>query len=164
MNEHHPQTKAVVTVSEMARMCGLSRSRFYQLIGSAFPEPSRDPETNRPFFDEDGQRSCLEVRRRNQGIDGEPILFYARRPTPPISPRPRPTPGPKPSSTSSSRFAAVAEGVRALGLSSVTDRQVEQAVREVFPNGTPDEVDSAEVIRAVFVRLMRRNTPDNVGR
>ena len=27
------ETKAAVTVAEMARMCGLSRARFYQLIG-----------------------------------------------------------------------------------------------------------------------------------
>ena len=30
------QTKAAVSVAEMARMCGLSRSRFYALIGTAF--------------------------------------------------------------------------------------------------------------------------------
>ena len=33
------QTKAAVSVAEMARMVGLSRSRFYQLIGTAFPQP-----------------------------------------------------------------------------------------------------------------------------
>ena len=31
------ETKAVVTVSEMARMCGLSRARFYQLDRDYFP-------------------------------------------------------------------------------------------------------------------------------
>ena len=31
------QTKAVVSVAEMARMVGLSRARFYQLVGTTFP-------------------------------------------------------------------------------------------------------------------------------
>src|ERR1700675_2313271 len=73
------ETKAAVTVAEMARMCGLSRSRFYQLIGTAFPQPERQPETARPIYTEAQQQVCLEVRRRNCGIEGKPILFYSRR-------------------------------------------------------------------------------------
>src|SRR6202035_4331102 len=74
------EMKAVVTVAEMARMCGLSRSRFYQLVGTAFPQPERQPGTGRPIYTEALQKVCLEVRRRNCGIDGKPVLFYARRP------------------------------------------------------------------------------------
>src|SRR5260370_42553358 len=73
------QTKAAVTVAEMARMCALSRSRVYQLIGTALPAPERQPETDRPIYTEELQQVCLEVRRRNFGIDENPILFYARR-------------------------------------------------------------------------------------
>ncbi len=49
------QTKAAVTVAEMARMVGLSRSRFYQLIGTAFPQPERQPGTGRPVYTEELQ-------------------------------------------------------------------------------------------------------------
>ena len=73
------EIKAAVTVSEMSRMCGLSRARFYQLIGSAFPHPVYDVATRRPYYDEEAQKVCLEVRRRNCGINGVPILFYAKR-------------------------------------------------------------------------------------
>ena len=52
---------------------------FTNFDGHAFPEPSRDDETGRPFYDEEQQVVCLEVRRRNCGVDGKPILFYARR-------------------------------------------------------------------------------------
>ena len=69
------ETKAAVTVAEMARMVGLSRSRFYQLIGTSFPQPARQPGTNRPIYTEALQKICLEVRRRNCGIDGQPVLF-----------------------------------------------------------------------------------------
>ena len=156
------QTKKVVSVSEMARMVGLSRSRFYQLIGSAFPHPSRNSETGRPFYNADQQQTCLEVRRRNCGIDGRPILFYAQRPTPSVTLRkPRKT---KPSSSKPvGRFSAILDGVKALGFASATERQVGQAVGELFPAGTAD-AEPGEVIRAVFVHLMRRNSADNVGR
>ena len=156
------QTKKAVSVSEMARMVGLSRSRFYQLIGTAFPNPSRDPATKRPFYDEDQQANCLDVRRRNCGIDGRPILFYAQRSTPSARPHNRRKPkreSPKPAG----HIAAILDGVRALGFASATERQIEQAVRELFPAGTTD-AESGEVIRAVFVHLMRQNPADSVGR
>ena len=88
------ETKAAVTVAEMARMVGLSRARFYQLMGTAFPSPVYDVATRRPHFDEDQQKDCLEVRRRNCGIDGKPILFYCRR-APINSKRPSKIAGPK---------------------------------------------------------------------
>src|SRR6266852_5321463 len=71
-------TKTAVTMSEMARMCSLGRSRFYQLIGTAFPNPVYELSTRRPFYTEEQQLVCLEVRRRNCGIDGKPILFYTK--------------------------------------------------------------------------------------
>src|SRR5436309_15362530 len=72
------ETKAVVTVSEMARMCGLSRARFYQLQkAGVFPAPTY--QAGRPVYTEGQQQVCLEVRRRNRGVNGEPVLFYARR-------------------------------------------------------------------------------------
>src|SRR5437588_11490898 len=107
------ETKAAVTVAEMARMVGLSRSRFYQLIGTAFPEPERQPGTGRPIYTEELQRVCLEVRRRNCGIDGKPVLFYARRlgtaPSRPKLPKPKPE-------AKQGDVPALVEGLNALGL------------------------------------------------
>jgi hypothetical protein len=154
-------TKAIVTVSEMARMVGLSRARFYQLIGSAFPEPSRDGETGRPFYTEEQQRTCLDVRRRNCGIDGKPILFYARRGGAPSSngKRRKPKTQPKPNK----QLAPIVEAVKALGLASVSSDQVVEAVTNLFPEGI-ESADRSEVIRTVFVHLQRQNSSDNLGR
>lgn len=143
--------KAAVTVAEMARMLGLSRSRFYQLIGKAFPQPNRD-EGGRPFFDEEGQKVCLEVRRRNCGIDGKPILFYATRSRTVTAPIKRAN---KPKSEAS-KGNSILEAVRALGLISITAAQVDQATKELFPDGT-EQVPHGEVVRAVFLRLQRRD-------
>jgi len=68
----------IVSVAEMSRMVGLSRARFYQLVGSTFPFPIYDVATHRPFFNEELQQVCMDVRRRNVGINGKPIFFHSR--------------------------------------------------------------------------------------
>ena len=154
------QMKAAVSVSEMARMVGLSRARFYQLIGTAFPHPLYDVATRRPVYTEEFQLACLEVRRRNCGIDGKVILFYARRPGTTLSvPKARK----KPTSTQKDQHAEIVEGVKALGLTSVTAAQVESVVTVRYKSGT-EGVDQGEVIRTVFLDLKRQNSGDNVRR
>jgi hypothetical protein len=72
--------KSVISVTEMATVVGLSRQRFNQLVKiGVFPGPDHDPATGRPFFDAIKQQDCLMVRQTNTGINGKPILFYARR-------------------------------------------------------------------------------------
>ena len=126
-------TKAVVTVAEMARMVGLSRARFYQLMGTTFPWPVYDVSTRRPIYVEEQQRICLEVRRRNCGIDGKPVLFYARRngaPLPTSKPRPK-----KSETKKDEQFADLVAGLKSLGLTAVNAADVRSAVAVVFPNG-----------------------------
>ena len=148
------QTKRFVTVTEMARMVGLSRARFYQLQGTTFPLPVYDVSTRRPIYVEEQQKVCLEVRRRNCGIDGKPVLFYARRPEPrptTVAPR-RPTKAKKPKADPHSELI---EALKSLGLVA-TSGQVASAVKEMFPNGTSG-IEQSEVIRTVFVRIKRQN-------
>lgn len=155
MNE---QFKHAVTVAEMARMIGLSRSRFYQLIGKAFPLPCRD-EANRPFYSEDQQRTILEVRHRNCGIDGKPILFYAPRHSAP-TPMPKRRSKPK---QALAQHADIVDGVRGLGMTATTAAQVEAEIVKLFPNGITGIVPG-EVIKQVFLSMKRQNSSDNVGR
>jgi len=153
--EFQEKTKAVVTVAEMARMLGLSRARFYQLIGTALPHPIFDVRTRRPFYSEEQQRVCLEVRRRNCGIDGKPILFYARRGGAPS------TPTRKQKSKLSKEHVGIIDAVRSLGLVNASADQIGSAIKILFPRGI-ESADQAEVIRAVFVHLQRQNRSDNV--
>jgi len=153
-------SKCVVSVTEMAKMLGLSRARFYQLMGSAFPRPLYDVRTRRPFFVEELQKVCLEVRRRNCGIDGKPVLFYAKghRGSPPTKP------GRKKAATHGrNEFPDILDGVQALGLAWATTAQVASAMRTLFPQGVVGK-DQSEVVRAVFLHLRRQNPGDNVGR
>lgn len=155
------ETKAVVSVSEMARMVGLSRARFYQLQKAGiFPQPERDEETGRPFYTEELQKVCLEVRKRNSGVNGQSILFYSARRQSVTPARPRKA---KAKASKADQHAEVVEALQSLGLAGVTSAQVDAAVKEVFPQGTAGE-DEAEVIRAVFLHLRRKDAAGNVGR
>jgi hypothetical protein len=157
--------KAIVSVAEMARMVGLSRTRFYQLVGSAFPWPIYNCKTRRPFFTEEMQEVCLAVRRRNCGIDGKAVLFYARRfgdRTPTAKPRAK-TKATKPSKNPNGQMVELVEGLRCLGLTTVNAKQVESALKKCFPNGTSG-ADDGSVLRAVFLCIKRQNSNDNVAR
>ena len=140
------ETKIGVSVSEMARMVGLSRQRFHQLMqGGVFPQPQRD--NGRPFYDKPTQEMCLEVRRRNCGVNGQVVLFYARRQAAPTAPRKmKPTPSP---------HADLLDGLRSLGLASVTAADVGAVVEELYPQGTAG-FDEGEVLRAVFLHLKKK--------
>jgi hypothetical protein len=152
------ESKAVVSVAQMARMVGLSRQRFYQLLGSCFPYPLYHVTTRRPFYPADLQQVCLEVRKRNCGIDGKPVLFYCtgHRPT-----AQKPVGRRKPRAKSK-KYAGLIEGLTALGLF-VSQNQVVEAVNRVFPDGV-DCKDQGEVLKAVFLHLKRQDSGDNLGR
>ena len=145
----------------MARMVGLSRARFYQLVAEGiFVSPIYDVETRRPFFNEEMQQVCLEVRRRNCGVNGKPILFYAARH--PLGQQPKQIKKPKAEPKQLGQYLDLLDGLRSLGLD-VTAAQVEPVVKELFPAGIQN-LDSGEVIRGVFLRMKRQNSTDKVGR
>lgn len=154
-------SKTVVSVAEMARMVGLSRARFYQLVNDGiFPSPLYSVHTRRPFFNEEMQAVCVDVRKRNCGVNGKAILFYSARH--PLGQQPRPLKMPKAEPKQKNEYAALLDGLRSLGLE-VTAAQVEPVVQEMFPGGI-QTLDCGEVIRAVFLRLKRQNSADKVGR
>jgi len=152
--------KAVVTVTEMARLCSLSRARFYQLVNEGvFPPPVYCVRTRRPIYVEDLQKVCLDVRHRNYGVNGQPVLFYSvRQSTPILAKPPRKPVTPKPKEQHPEVLAAV----RALGLTATTSDDVAQVVRHLYPNGLVG-VGQPDVIRAVFLQLQRRDRAGSVG-
>ena len=153
------RTKAIVSVAEMARMCGLSRARFYQLVKEGvFPPPLYRIDNRRPYYVEAMQEVCLEVRRRNCGINGRPVMFYARRFGPTTTPKRKRTPAAK----MSGRYNDLVHGLKALGLASVSTEHVETAVKELFPDGI-QKLDSGEMMRTVFLHLRRQDSGDNLG-
>ena len=153
-------TKSAVSVTEMARMVGLSRARFYQLVKKGtFPPADQDSASHRPCYLEKKQRQILEARRRNCGVDGKPILFYSRRrdlgQTKKVVSRPAKSP-------KENQYAELIDQLAQVKIA-VTAAEVEPVVKEMFPEGTVG-IDPGEVFLAVFKCLQRRNPPSKQGR
>lgn len=159
--------KEIVTVAEMARMVGLSRTRFYSLVSEGvMPIPCRNPQTGQPFYTRQQQEQCVLVRRCNCGANGKPILFYARalKPPPPRSMK-RPAAGPKPSSqppAADPLFEDLRHGLSQLGMVDVADATLRAALAECYPDGHVG-VDPASLLMTVFRHLKRQNPNDKVA-
>lgn len=148
-------TKTAVSVTEMATMMGLSRARLYQLIRKGkLPTPDIEEGSKRPFFNEEKQRQCLEVRRRNCGIDGKPIMFYAKRRDSGV--------GRKKGEKVKPAASPHAELIDYLGGMEITATaaQVDAVVKECFPTGTTG-VPQDEVFKKVFLRFHGHNSAGN---
>ena len=167
MNNEVP-LKEIVTVTEMSRMCGLSRARFYQLSSQGiFPNPSRNEESGRPFFNREQQEQCLLVRRANKGVNGKPVMFYgcrleAAQPPPNRKQLPISRPSSKRENRQDPVLTELRHGLAQLGMSNVKEQQIRQTLAQAYPDGHRD-VESAELLRAVFGELQRRYSADNLS-
>jgi hypothetical protein len=143
--------KQAVTVAEMAKLVGLSRARFYQLIGTAFPFPVYAVATKRPYYPAELQQVCLEVRQTNCGIDGKPVLFHRRKKE--VAPvRPKRSSGKK----DDGRYKDLLDGLKSLGLAGTTGAEVQKVLKEL---GMTDSAlkDDGKVLRAVFLQIKRQD-------
>ena len=163
MSDLNDPIKTIASVRDVCRMVGLSPARFYFLMKDTgvFPMPVYDIVTRRPHYTEEQQRECLEVRRRNCGVNGKPVCFYARRLDAAPAPRRRAARGSVASHPK--EHAGLVDALRGLGLASVTGAQVTAALKAVYPKGV-GQTPEPEVIKAVFLHLKRQNSGDSAGR
>ena len=163
-------SKDIVTVSEMARMLGLSRARFYQLLKDGiFPRPSRNTKTKRPFLTREQQQICLGVRRTHCGVNGKSVLLYASTQTD-ISAVLRKTATKKKQQVRTRQakrqdplFTELRRGLLQLGLAEITDAQVQSALVVTHPDGHTN-TDTSTLLMDVFGHLSCQNSQDNVAR
>jgi len=165
MNQNEP-LKEVASVSDVARMLGLSRSRFYQLMSEGvFPPPSRNEETGRPFYNREQQETCVRVRSTNCGLNGRPILFYARRldGRPDNVPKGKDRRGHPPRESPQDAFLDdLRDGLSRLGIVPGCDTTIRTAVRDCFPDGYAG-IEMATILATVFRHLSRQDAQDNVS-
>jgi hypothetical protein len=137
--------KEAISVTEMARMVGLGRTRFYQLVTNGiFPPPVYDVATRRPLYTRDLQDICLDVRHRNCGVNGRLVVFHAEQ---------KKSPQPKPIMATDHQYDDLVKGLRSMGLPDVTPEQVDGVVKQLYPDGIKD-VDG-EVLKNLFISLRR---------
>lgn len=148
--------RAAISVSEMAAMCGLSRSRFYDLMQAGlFPKPVQETPMKRPVYVRDLIDKCLEIRRTGVGLDGKIVVFNRMRTQRTAQRKPLSRPPQAVLVSQDSPNAGVIAGLKSLGLSDANESQVGPIVRELFPNGR-DGHDLVEIVRAVFLRLKKQ--------
>lgn len=139
--------KSAISVTEMADLCEISRSRWYDLVAAGvFPHPVRHPSTKRPMYDLEGQRKCLAIRQTGIGANGLPVLFN-RKPKKPAQPRPQRKSEPE----KAPEYSDLLDALKGLGLTA-TPQGVSEAVGSLFPNGLAG-LDQGDVIRKVFLHL-----------
>ena len=91
------------------------------------------------------------------GINGKAVLFYAR-PFGNATPKPK---AKKAINKPSEQIVELVEGLRGLGLTTVTVKEVEPALKKCFPNGTTGAAEGA-VLRAVFLHVKCQDSHGNV--
>ena len=143
-NSSNSRLKAAVSVSEMARLVGLSRASFYSYMNrGVFSKPIYSTSTRRPFFTEELQRQNIQVRQTQKGINGEYVLFYERRQPTNVRPAGRR----RTTARSNGNHAHLVSQLQMLGVES-SPAQVDQAIADCFPDGT-ENADDDEVLRSL---------------
>jgi predicted DNA-binding transcriptional regulator AlpA len=135
--------KAVVSVSEQCRLLGMSRSHFYWHVRrGTFHAPLKLPN-GRPYYTA-SMVEDLRARETGVGVNKEYVIFYERQGA-----------STKPEGTSSKAdHSSLLEGMKSLGLTTVTTEQIEAALAACFPKGTTGQ-DESSILRAVFRHLKR---------
>jgi hypothetical protein len=147
--------RAAVSVSEMAAMCDLSRSRFYSLMAAGLsPAPVQESPMKRPVYVRELIEKCLEIRRTGVGLDGRIVVFNRKRMERSVHRQSQKRPAAA-TTPQDSPNADLIVGLRSLGLFDVSDSQVRSVVRELYPEGRNGH-DLGEVIRAVFLHLKKQ--------
>ena len=149
--------RAAISVSEMARMLHMSRARFYELISAGvMPPPCYLIRTRKPFYPSEIQEKCLRVRRQGEGINGEPVVFYANRDTSAAKMPSKPKRQIKPKLKPNPMLESLINGLKQLGVNEPDANAVKEIVGKIYPRGIASECQG-EVLAAVFRRLKRHD-------
>jgi len=133
-----------ITLQELCEQLGISKTRYYQLQKKGvFPAPQR--AGNRPIFDNNLVQQCVEVVRTRIGINGEPILFNAKKKQEQVQKRPVSVKG---------EHDDLINALSSLGIT-VTKEQVATAIQSL-PNSGFD-LDEATLVKTVFLILKKQS-------
>jgi predicted DNA-binding transcriptional regulator AlpA len=133
-----------ITVQELCELLGISRSRFNALQKRGYFPPALRTSSNRPVFDHNLTQQCLDVVRSRVGINGEPILFNAKKKAEPSKKRPV---------SAKDKHEDLIAALASLGLSASSE-QVGMAIA-ALPNQGAD-LDHPALIKAVFLHLKKQ--------
>jgi len=156
MNTNYDNLPEYLSISQMANLMGLSRSRIYQLIEQGILLKPVYLLNKRPVFTKEMAIKNLEVKAKNQGVNGQVLMFYAGRKMTSYTPKKKTRKAPKPVAQNT-QYTDLIDALESLGLEGITHTQVESALRACFPDTVPDPNDD-ETLTAVFRYLKRQNS------
>jgi len=159
MKEIYPmpaqQTPAAITVSQMAEMCEVSRSRWYELVDAGvFPAPVVLLSIKRPVYDRNLIQKCLEIKETGISLGGWPVVWNRKRTK--TSPTKQKATPPAKGRTADPLIEPIFDAVKALGLTT-TMQAVTDAVAANYPTGIADQ-GQGDVIRKTFLYLQGKRT------
>jgi len=137
--------KVVYSIRDVIETLQLSRARFYQLLKAGIlPQPLYDFRTKRPFYNLELQEQCRQVKETCMGINGQYILFYTPRK------KPQSNAG-KTLKKKGSDHQEIVDMLSGMGLD-VPGKEVESAIKEIYPQGIQDQGLAAREIFRFFKR------------
>lgn len=140
MNETN--MKAVVSVAEMCKQLSMSRSQFYfHVKRGTFHAPLYLPN-KRPYYTASMVDDNLKARATGITVAGEYVIFYERQTM---------------ASDAKQDHSSLIDGLRLLGLNSITNEQIGSALAQCYPKGIVG-LDESSVLRVVFKHLKRLGT------
>jgi hypothetical protein len=144
--------RAAVSATQMAKMLGLSRASFYAHVKrGTFFAPEYQAGSPRPIYTAELQLKNLDIKATQLGANGLYVIFNDRKPRNESS-RAETTTGRR--NTNGNIFTDLRQRLEGLGLSGLTDSQVEVAHASCFPHGTAG-VSENDVLRVIYRHLRR---------
>ena len=156
-NNHIPE---YVSMTQMAQILNLSRSRFYQLVDdNFFLKPLHLTSNKRPVYTKEMALENISFRKNNFGANKKIVMFYSSRNPSVVTTRKKRAKkdGPKGDISTNNKYSDLIDTLEGLGLNNVTVSQVESILKKSFPEGT-DNIDESEILRAVFKSIKCQNS------
>ena len=155
--ENEAYVPAILTVTGMARLLELSRSRVYQLIDQGvFIAPIYSEGSSKPFYTAEMAKVNLEVKRTHIGVNGRPVMFYASRNNNTSSNSDTTTQANN-GCENSQLIHFLKAGLSSLEQKTVSDIQLKLAIDNCFPAGT-ENIEQGEILKAVFRYLKHQKS------
>ena len=163
--DNNPHIPEILSITQMAQLLNLSRSRLYQLTNENIflpPIYGASEKSKRPYYTAELAQRNIEVKRNNVGVNGKICMFYSSRNNSPLLTHKKKSKGNKSiNDFTEDNHQDLREGLAALGLSNVSDGQIESALKKSFPQGIGN-IEQGEILKAVFLSIKRQNTEHNL--
>ena len=148
--------KPVCSVSELARRCGFSRSRWYDLMrDGVMPHPCYCVRTRRPLYPRELQEVAIRVRQTNTSPDGRYVMFYERSGDANVTTRRAALSRPPERLRGNDRVREMAESLAVL-LPEASEPEIRAGITACYPGGLPED-DFEAALTTVFRHLRRTN-------